>query len=75
MPRSALAGDFTPFFYLRHMLKDAHLVGDLARDLGVPVAAVPAAIGSLTAAVNAGYGDDNASAVVAWLERVSNPEE
>jgi 3-hydroxyisobutyrate dehydrogenase-like beta-hydroxyacid dehydrogenase len=73
--RSALAGDFTPFFYLRHMLKDTHLVADLAREHGVPVAGVPAAIGALTAAVNAGYGDDNASAVVAWLEQVSSPED
>ena len=66
--RSALAGDFQPFFYLKHMLKDAHLVADLARDLGVPVVGVPAAIASLTAAANAGYADDNVSALVAWLQ-------
>ena len=73
--RSALAGNFEPFFYLKHMLKDAHLVADLARDQGVPVVGVPAAVTSLTAAVNAGYGDDNVSAVVAWLEGASRSAE
>ena len=73
--RSALAGDFAPFFYLKHMLKDAHLVADLARDQGVPVVGVPAAIASLTAAVNAGYGDDNVSALVAWLQEASRQPE
>ena len=73
--RSALAGDFEPFFYLQHMLKDAHLVADLARSHGVPVMGVPAAVASLTAASNAGYGDDNVSAVVAWLESASRRED
>ncbi len=27
----------------------------------------------LTQAVNAGYGDDNVSAVVAWLDKVCTP--
>ena len=73
--RSALAGDFQPFFYLKHMLKDAHLVADLARDQGVPVVGVPAAIASLTAAANAGYGEDNVSALVAWLQEASRAPE
>ena len=66
--RSAVAGDFEPFFYLKHMLKDAHLAADLARDHGVPVSGLPAATAMLTQAVNAGYGDDNVSALVAWLD-------
>lgn len=73
--RTALAGDFAPSFYLEHMLKDAHLASDLARDLGVPVPGAQAAVTGLTAAVNAGYGEDNASALVAWLEGVSRREE
>jgi len=66
--RSAVAGDFEPFFYLKHMLKDAHLAADLARDHGVPVSGLAATVGMLTQAVNAGYGDDNVSALVAWLD-------
>lgn len=73
--RSALDGDFQPFFYLQNMLKDAHLVADLARDQGVPVLGVPAAVASLTSAVNAGYGDDNVSALVAWLQEASRSED
>ncbi len=69
--RTALAGDFEPFFYLKHMLKDVHLAADLARDSGVPVAGLPAAVGMLTQAVNAGYGEENVSALVAWLEGIS----
>ena len=72
--RSALAGDFAPFFYLKHMLKDVHLAGDLARDLGVPLAGLPAAAGMLTQAVNAGHGEDNVSALAAWLESVSQSQ-
>jgi 3-hydroxyisobutyrate dehydrogenase-like beta-hydroxyacid dehydrogenase len=73
--KSALEGDFQPFFYLQHMLKDAHLVADLARDQGVPVVGVPAAVASLTSAVNAGYGDDNVSALVAWLQEASRSQD
>ncbi len=73
--RSALEGDFQPFFYLRHMLKDMHLVTDLARDHGVPVTGASAAVASLTAAVNAGYADDNVSALVAWLQETSSHQE
>ena len=73
--RSALEGDFQPFFTLQNMLKDAHLAADLARDQGVPVAGVPAAIGMLTAAVNAGYGEDNVSALVAWLQEASRADD
>ncbi|MEJ1977411.1 MAG: NAD(P)-dependent oxidoreductase [Acetobacteraceae bacterium] len=72
--RSALAGDFEPFFYLKHMLKDTHLVADLARDQGVPVSGLAAAVGMLTQAVNAGYGDENVSALTSWLDRVSTRE-
>lgn len=61
--RASLAGDFGPSFYLRHMLKDARLITDQARRLGVPVPATAAAAEAFQAAVNAGDGDLNASAL------------
>ncbi len=59
--RATLRGDFSPSFYLRHMLKDVRLIEDLARRLAVPLPAT-AGIGPLyQAAVNEGLGDLNAS--------------
>ena len=61
--RASLAGDFSPHFYLRHMLKDVRLIEDLARRLSTPLPAT-AGIGPLyQAAVNEGLGDLNASGV------------
>jgi len=61
--RASLRNDFSPSFYLRHMLKDVRLVEDLARRLAVPLPAT-APIGPLyQAAVNEGLGDLNASGV------------
>jgi 3-hydroxyisobutyrate dehydrogenase-like beta-hydroxyacid dehydrogenase len=69
--RASLAGDFAPSFYLKHMLKDARLIGAFARTLGV---ALPAA--SITAelyqgAVNKGLGELNASALHKMLFELS----
>jgi 3-hydroxyisobutyrate dehydrogenase-like beta-hydroxyacid dehydrogenase len=59
--RASLRGDYSPGFFLRHMLKDARLIDDLARRLAVPLPAT-ATIGQLyQAAVNEGLGDLNAS--------------
>jgi 3-hydroxyisobutyrate dehydrogenase-like beta-hydroxyacid dehydrogenase len=61
--RASLRNDFSPSFYLRHMLKDVRLIEDLARRLAVPLPAT-AGIGPLyQAAVNEGLGDANASGV------------
>jgi 3-hydroxyisobutyrate dehydrogenase-like beta-hydroxyacid dehydrogenase len=61
--RATLRGDYSPSFYLRHMLKDVRLIDDLARRLEVPLPAT-AGIGPLyQAAVNEGLGDLNASAL------------
>ena len=61
--RASLARNFAPSFYLKHMLKDARLIGDYAKTLGVPVP-VSAAIAELyQAALNAGHGELNASAL------------
>ncbi|MFN3971788.1 MAG: NAD(P)-dependent oxidoreductase [Gemmobacter sp.] len=59
--RNTLAGDFAPHFYLRHMLKDARLITDHARRLGVSIPATAAAAEQFQAAVNQGLGDLNAS--------------
>ena len=59
--RNMRAGDFAPHFYLRHMLKDARLITDHVRRLGVSVPAMAAAAEQFQAAVNHGLGDLNAS--------------
>ena len=69
--RASLARDFSPSFYLRHMLKDARLIGDFARRLAVPVP-VTATIGELyQVAVNKGLGDLNASGLHKMLFEMS----
>jgi len=61
--RATLAGQFEPSFFLRHMLKDARLIGDFARRLEVPLP-VSAPIAPLyQAALNQGLGELNASAL------------
>jgi 3-hydroxyisobutyrate dehydrogenase-like beta-hydroxyacid dehydrogenase len=69
--RSAIAGDYTPSFMLKHMLKDAGLAQDLARRAGVPAFGLAAAASTLSAANNTGHGDQNVSALVAWLDENS----
>lgn len=69
--RASLARDFSPSFYLRHMLKDARLIGDFARRLEVPVP-VTATIGELyQAAANEGLGDLNASGLHKMMFKMS----
>ncbi len=61
--RATLAGDFEPSFYLKHMLKDARLIGDFAKSEAVsaPMAALIAEL--YQGAVNRGLGELNASAL------------
>ncbi|MGP2490366.1 NAD(P)-dependent oxidoreductase [Mesorhizobium sp. PUT5] len=61
--RATLSGDFEPNFYLRHMLKDARLIGTYARGLGVAAPASGMAAELYQAALNKGYGELNASAL------------
>jgi 3-hydroxyisobutyrate dehydrogenase-like beta-hydroxyacid dehydrogenase len=69
--RASLSNDFSPSFYLRHMLKDVRLIEDLARRLAVPLPAT-ASIGPLyQAAVNEGLGELNASGVHKMLFSMS----
>jgi 3-hydroxyisobutyrate dehydrogenase-like beta-hydroxyacid dehydrogenase len=69
--RATLSGDFTPHFYLKHMLKDARLIGDYARSVGasLPTTAVTAEL--YQAAANKGLGDLNASALHKLLFEMS----
>ena len=59
--RASLRNDFSPSFYLRHMLKDVRLIEDLARRLAVPLPATAGIAPLYQAAVNEGLGDLNAS--------------
>ncbi|KDB02343.1 2-hydroxy-3-oxopropionate reductase [Defluviimonas sp. 20V17] len=61
--RDTLADDYAPNFYLKHMLKDARLIGRFARDSGVPVPLSALIAEQYQGAVNRGLGDLNASAL------------
>ena len=61
--RASLKGDFDPHFYLRHMLKDARLIGAYAQSLGVAMPSTSVTAELYQAAVNKGLGDLNASAL------------
>jgi len=77
--RATLRNDFSPSFYLRHMLKDVRLIEDLARRLAVPLPATAGIAPLFQAAVNEGLGDLNASGVhkllfaMSGLEATQNP--
>ncbi|MFO7960028.1 MAG: NAD(P)-dependent oxidoreductase [Nitriliruptoraceae bacterium] len=64
---SMLEGDYSPDFALHLLLKDARLIAALARDLEVPIPSTAATMGTIERAVEAGYGDQNASALVKVL--------
>ena len=72
--RATLEGDYAPSFYLKHMLKDARLIGAYAKSLGVslPSSAITAEL--YQAAVNKGFGDLNASALHKVLFELSGLE-
>jgi len=61
--RATLGGNYEPSFYLKHMLKDARLIGAYARSVGVPLPTSSTTAELYQAAVNKGYGDLNASAL------------
>lgn len=60
--------DFSTHFALKLMLKDANLIARLAQDLNVPVPAAAAIRENVKAAVNRGWGEQNASALIRNLE-------
>jgi 3-hydroxyisobutyrate dehydrogenase-like beta-hydroxyacid dehydrogenase len=72
--RATLRNDFSPSFYLRHMLKDVRLIEDLARRLAVPLPATAGIAPLYQAAVNEGLGDLNASGLHKLLFSMSGLE-
>jgi 3-hydroxyisobutyrate dehydrogenase-like beta-hydroxyacid dehydrogenase len=66
--RSVIGRDFTTSFALKHMLKDANLIASLAEQLRLPTPEAAAVRETLKAAVNQGWGDENASALIKMLE-------
>jgi 3-hydroxyisobutyrate dehydrogenase-like beta-hydroxyacid dehydrogenase len=63
-----VARDFSTHFALKLMLKDANLIARFAQDLNVPTPAAAAIRENIKAAVNKGWGEDNASALIRNLE-------
>jgi len=63
-----LSGDFTPHFFLEHMLKDVNLMLDAAKEAGAPLPAMEVAQRLFVDAQSAGYGREDYSAVVKVLQ-------
>ena len=60
--------DFDVNFALKLMLKDANLIDRFAQDLNVPLPGVAAIRENIKAGVNKGWGEENASAFIKYLE-------
>jgi 3-hydroxyisobutyrate dehydrogenase-like beta-hydroxyacid dehydrogenase len=63
--------DFSTFFALNLMLKDANLISRFAQDLNVPLPAAATIRENIKAGVNKGWGDENASAFIKVLEEAA----
>jgi 3-hydroxyisobutyrate dehydrogenase-like beta-hydroxyacid dehydrogenase len=66
--------DFSPSFYLKLMLKDANLISSFAQELNVPLPASAATREVIKTAVNLGWGDENASAMIKVIEQMAGVE-
>lgn len=64
--------DFSPNFALKHLLKDANLIDRFAQDLNSPIPAVAAIRETIKSAVNQGWDEENASAMIKALELQGN---
>lgn len=64
----AVERDFAPQFALKHLYKDTNLILKLAEELCSPVPALAAIRETVKAAVNQGWGKENASALIKELE-------
>lgn len=64
---AVLADDYSTNFALWLMRKDARLIAEFAGSLGVDTPATDAARQTIERAVEAGYGDENASALIKVL--------
>lgn len=66
--RTLVDRNFTPNFALKHLLKDANLIARLAQDFNAPTPAAAQVRETIKAAVNQGWGEENASALIKALE-------
>jgi 3-hydroxyisobutyrate dehydrogenase-like beta-hydroxyacid dehydrogenase len=64
--------DFSTNFALKHLLKDANLIDRFAQDLNSPIPAAAAIRETIKSAVNQGWGEENASAMIKALELQGN---
>ena len=71
---AVIDGDYSPSFALKLMLKDARLVAAFADRLGTAVPGTTATLGTIEKAVDAGWGEENASALIKVLARESGVE-
>ncbi len=65
---SIVQNNFSPRFFLEHMLKDVNLILDAARDVHAPLPAIEIAQQLFVEAERAGYGREDYSAVVKALQ-------
>lgn len=61
---SLLADDYSPSFALKLMQKDVGLIQNFAANLGVPILSVVAASRYVDAAIDSGWAEENASALI-----------
>ena len=71
---SMLNRNFSPRFYVEHMLKDINLILDAGKQLAVPLPGIEATRKLFSEAAAAGYGHEDYSAVVKVLERQAGIE-
>lgn len=64
---AVVEGDYSPSFALKLMLKDGNLVKDFAHGLDVKVPATEATVSTIERAVERGWGEENASALIKVL--------
>lgn len=69
-----LARDFSPNFFVRHMLKDLDLAGQTAKDNQLPIPFTAMAREAMISAVAQGWGDEDYIACVKVLELLANRE-
>lgn len=66
--------DFSTHFALKLMLKDANLIARFAQELNSPIPAASVTREVIKAAVNKGWGEENASAFIRQLEDMAGVE-
>src|SRR6266436_3898797 len=72
--QNILKRDFSPSFALKLMLKDADLIEKFANSLQSPTPALRVVEKNLAAAVDLGFGNENASALIKALEKEAGVE-